>query len=230
LPDGKRLDECFADLVGALVGPSPGSFDRWAWRARDGDVYRQAKVLTRQQVLGTEIGDFIIHREAMRIIAEHAIREELRSGRLAIWAMSDKGRVKMDHRGSLLIDRHTLIAGEIHPSKNPPSGLKDRPLWILLADWQNFRSQFLSSREGVSQTAAAPVMPKAGRPNQSNKAIDLHEERLRRGIALESRTAEAKAIVDELRQRHASDVPPWNCEVESVKRVLRRHCSKKSSK
>ena len=85
----------------------------------------------------------------MRIIAEHAIREEQRSGRLAMWVMSDNGPVEMDHHGSHLIDRHALTTGCITPSEKRPFGLKDRPLWILLPDWRAFKQRFISSREGV---------------------------------------------------------------------------------
>lgn len=144
---------CFADLHDALVGTFPGSCDDWAWRTQDGDAYRQAKVATRQR-LGSDIGNVRVHREAMRIIAEHAIRLEIRSGRLPLWVMFDDVPHEMDHHGWDLIDRQTLTLGWIHPTKNPPSCLKDRPIWILLSDWRAFKQRFMSSREGIEWSEA----------------------------------------------------------------------------
>lgn len=229
MPNGKRLDDCFADLHGALVGTLSGSGDVSAWRVRDIDAYRQAKASTRQ-LLGTAIGDDKIHREAMRIIAEHAIREEIRSGQLALWVMFDNVREKVDNHVSHLIDRHTLTTGWFHPSKHPPSSLRDRPLWILLADWQTFKNQSLSSREGVPQAAIAKQTRNAGRPNQYLEAIDLSRELQRKGKKFKSLADEARTIAEELARRHASDPTQWSYKADSIQRALRDFRSGKSPK
>jgi hypothetical protein len=220
MPNGKRLNHCFAELHGALIGTLSSSGDDWAWRARDCDAYRQARASTRQS-LGTAIGDGKIHREAMRIIAEHAICRELRAGRLALWAMFDNVPAQMDHHWSHLIDRYALTVGCINPSNEPPSSLKDATLWILLADWQTFKSQLLSSRDVVLTNDSAPHVKKAGRPNQRDEALAVYDERLRLKLTLPSKAAEANFIRGELARRHASDAVPWSYEAKSIQRAIR---------